>query len=163
MWALSYPGEPQTLAEVSLEHIGLTLLDLETSFYTPDNALAQRLKTTGARAKSLQDADYIFFSQLVEDDLGTLEHAKRGDMLYPDCAATLILQASFEAGTNLQLTGPGIETHTVLQIDGIPTEFWQLRNKTRHYPLGWDVVLTDGTQLVGIPRSTTVTITGEVG
>ncbi|MEM7735702.1 MAG: phosphonate C-P lyase system protein PhnH [Deinococcota bacterium] len=166
MWALSYPGEAQALADASLEHttleyIGLTLLDLETSFYTPDNALEERLKVTGARAKHLQDADYLFYSHLTEDDLEGLEHAKRGDMLYPDRAATIILQASFGSGTTLQLTGPGIETSTALKVDGIPAAFWQLRNKTRHYPLGWDVVLVDGVQVVGIPRSTAVTIIGE--
>ncbi|MEZ4634961.1 MAG: hypothetical protein R2856_08315 [Caldilineaceae bacterium] len=55
MWALSHPGRRQPLPDavtdpnVALHVIGETLLDLETTFYTPDLSLAYALRQTTAR------------------------------------------------------------------------------------------------------------------
>lgn len=158
MWAQSYPGEAQATPHTTLEAIGETLLDLETSFYTPDDALAAALRRTGAKAKALREAEYLFFPTLTEDKLTSLRGAQRGDLLYPDRSATLVLGCHFGQGAHLRLSGPGIETATTLTVGGLPLAFWALRNETRAFPLGWDVFLSDGAKIVGVPRSTEVTM-----
>ncbi len=153
MWALSYPGEKQSTQYANPKAIGQTLLDLETSFFTTDKALKKDLQLTTAKLKTLEQANYLFFSKLEELDVKALKGAKCGDLLYPDHSATIILNCQFDEGVRLQLTGPGIETQNTITISTIPESFWQLRNKMRNYPLGWDVFLSDGKSIVGIPRS----------
>lgn len=154
LWGLSYPGRLQTSEHASLAAIGSSLLDLETSFFTPDAALHGALAQTGARAKEPSAADYLFYPSLTDADLEALKAAKRGELLYPDRAATFILSATFGTGTALRLQGPGLAAPLSVQVAGVPVAFWTLRNRTRNYPLGWDVFLSDGTQLLGLPRST---------
>ncbi len=54
MWALSYPGRAQILPAAvapgqAFAAIGAALLDLETSYYTPDAALEIALRRTTSR------------------------------------------------------------------------------------------------------------------
>lgn len=157
MWSLSYPGEKQATKHANLVAIGQTLLDLETSFFTTDDALKKELIRTTSKAKNIIQADYLLFPSLSENDIEQLEQAKRGDLIHPDKSACIILTCKFDKGTFLKLTGPGIETETSV-ISSIPKAFWILRNKTQNYPLGWDVFLCDGQNIIGIPRSSKVTL-----
>ncbi len=75
-------------------------------------------------------------------------------MLFPDRAATLLIGCQIGAGTPLTLSGPGVNGSVTLQVSGLSTAFWELRNRTRRYPLGWDIFLVDGAQVIGLPRST---------
>lgn len=156
MWAFSYPGRIQTLpAGDSFEAIAMALLDLETSLFTPDGSLAAHLATTGARALTPERAAYHFYPELTTDALRDIERANPGTMLYPDDGATLIIGAQLGSGTTLTLTGPGIPKQQVVQVGGIPSEFWALRSQW-HFPMGWDIYLIDGVQALGLPRSTKV-------
>ena len=155
MWALSYPGEKQQTAHATLASIGEALLDLETSFYTSDEPLARTFLLTTAKAKPIAQADYLFFSSLNDETIALFKELKRGNLLYPDHAATLIIACQFAEGSSLELSGPGIETRTTLR-NNLPLSFWQMRNQMRNYPLGWDVFLCDGQAIVGIPRTTEV-------
>jgi len=156
LWGLAYPGRLQTSEHAGLGAIGSSLLDLETSFYTPDAGLHAVLARTGARAKGPSEADYLLYPRLDEADLGALRGAKRGELLYPDRAATLILGATFGTGTALRLRGPGLAEPWRVQVAGVPQGFWHVRNHARAYPLGWDVFLSDGAGVLGLPRSTDV-------
>ncbi len=158
MWALSYPGRAQTLpSREPLVAIGVALLDLETSYYTPNSALDSLLRQTTALPAPIASADYIFYPALTAADLDTLRQASIGDMLFPDRAATLILGCSFDnVGITLKLSGPGIKASTTVRVGGLPIAFWQLREQSRCYPLGWDIFLVDGDQVIGIPRSSTL-------
>jgi alpha-D-ribose 1-methylphosphonate 5-triphosphate synthase subunit PhnH len=158
MWSLSYPGRAHALENASLEKIAHTLLDLEVSYYTPNETLGSDLRATGAKAKPILEADFLFYPSLTVDDVAELYTAKRGNSLYPDDAATLIIRANFNRGAMVSLSGPGIKSRQRLQAD-IPATFWQVRNETRHYPLGWDVIFCGESMVVGIPRSTQVEIT----
>ncbi|MCB0113928.1 MAG: phosphonate C-P lyase system protein PhnH, partial [Caldilineaceae bacterium] len=95
MWALSHPGRRQPLPDavtdpnVALHVIGETLLDLETTFYTPDLSLAYALRQTTARDDAPESAAYHFYPHVDALSLSTIELAPAGDMLYPDRAATL--------------------------------------------------------------------------
>lgn len=159
MWALSYPGRIQTLpagAGLPLQVIGETLLDLETSFYTPDDALSEVLAHSGARALEPDRAAYHFYPQLNEEALAVMRFASTGTMLYPDQAATLIIGCTLGVGQPYELTGPGIQGNAQLQVSGIHEDFWMMREGANRYPLGWDIFLADGLRIVGLPRTTQI-------
>lgn len=153
MWSLSYPTRPHTLPPGDPLHlIGHALLDLETSFYTPDIALMQALHRTGARATRPSTAAYHFYAQLDDAALRTMSEANVGHISYPDTSATLVIAASFTGGARYRLSGPGIQGNTVI-APALPREFWKQRAQSR-FPLGWDVFLVEGSRVIGLPRST---------
>lgn len=159
MWALTHPGTQQRLPgdvsayPASFLAIGDTLLDLEASYHTPDTSLAAELARTTARQDTLERAEYLFYPSLAESMLPELKNALAGTMQFPDRSATIIIGCTFGAGPRVKLTGPGIETANVFEIQGIPTGFWALRESVRRYPLGWDLFLVSGGNVIGIPRS----------
>ncbi|MFB9991598.1 phosphonate C-P lyase system protein PhnH [Deinococcus oregonensis] len=156
MQALAMPGQVQHLPPNpnALAQISETLVDLETTFFTPDPTLHLSLLGTGALPESASQANYLFFPQVDEAALDLIAQASRGDMLYPDRAATLILATDF-AGLVRGWTGPGIQGKRAVSL-GLPEGFWTLRSEAVVYPLGWDVFLVSGTQVLGLPRSTNV-------
>ncbi len=161
MWALSYPGRVYTLPEGEPPYhlIGETLLDLETSVYTPDLALAGVLTRHGARQLPPETAAYHFYPTLTADACEPVRAASIGTLLYPDRAATLIIGAdlSAETGEPFTLTGAGINGEMTVHINGVHPDLWALRESRRRYPLGWDMFLIDGRRVMGLPRSTTIT------
>lgn len=167
MWAFSYPGRvyrlPQTgsdQAEAQLSAVADTLLDLETSYYSPDAALQTMLAATGARALPPTAAAYQFYLHVDSGALAAMQQASVGSMLYPDEAATLIMGGcTFGSGdTALTLTGPGINGVTRLMLGGLPAAFWELRARAARFPLGWDIYLLAGHDVIGLPRSTKIEI-----
>lgn len=178
MWTFSYPARAYRLdAAYPMRAIADCLLDLEASYFTNDEALAVHLRRTTARHESVERADYVFIPKLTDEGLPALRAAKIGSMLFPDQAATLIVGCTALGGqpahdlsfnpsqnppngnaTRLKLSGAGIQGTAEVSVSGIPTAFWELRNQTRRYPLGWDVYLVAGDSLIGIPRSTTLTV-----
>jgi alpha-D-ribose 1-methylphosphonate 5-triphosphate synthase subunit PhnH len=157
MWAFSYPGRIYTLpAGDPLDSIATTLLDLETSFFTPDATLTTQLARTSARALPPETAAYHFYPDFNVDLFEHIQRASRGSMLFPDEAATLIVGCAFGMGTTLRLTGPGIAGEQTISAT-LPEAFWALRAQA-HFPMGWDIYLLDGTHLIGLPRSTHITI-----
>jgi alpha-D-ribose 1-methylphosphonate 5-triphosphate synthase subunit PhnH len=179
MWALSYPGQVGELPVTANTRdacvlIGQALLDLEATFFTPDSALAAQLIRTGARRAAVEQAAYHFYPEayyfhpeLAELDLpganlAYLDQAPVGTLLYPDRAATIIVACELGHGLPLTLSGPGIPTTAVVRVAGLPPTFWVLRAAKISYPLGIDLFLVDGPQMLGLPR-TTVVATVETG
>jgi alpha-D-ribose 1-methylphosphonate 5-triphosphate synthase subunit PhnH len=169
--ALSNPGHLFTLPGISLatrqacQQIGFTLLDLETSFYSPDPALANVLLQSGARPLSVANAAYLFFPEsaafappALAQTLADVERAAVGTITDPDDGATLIIGCRLGEGVLLRLQGPGIQHSSEVRVAGLPLEFWQLRLAKISYPLGIDLFLVDGGQVVGLPRSTMIEI-----
>lgn len=160
LWALSYPGRPQRLPTSGLAAFGLigaTLVDLETGFFTPDPTLAAELALTGGRSLPPDQAPYQFYPRLTSDDLPMLAAAPVGTYRDPDLGATLVLGCRLDDGPSLVLRGPGVAQPRTLQVGGLPGELWALR-QTLGYPRGWDIVLLDGDQMVGLPRTTSVEV-----
>ncbi|MDX2163187.1 MAG: phosphonate C-P lyase system protein PhnH [bacterium] len=155
MWSFSYPGRVYSLPDgkTAVESIAETLLDLETSFYTPDSALEPALSRHSARSLPPQTAAYHFYPHLRTADMETVESASIGTLLYPDRAATLFIGCTLDAGETLTLSGPGVNGSLSVHVSGLPDEFWALREKRRRYPLGWDMYLIDDLRVIGLPRS----------
>jgi alpha-D-ribose 1-methylphosphonate 5-triphosphate synthase subunit PhnH len=156
MGSLSTPGRIYDLPNGdALDLIADALLDLETSWYTQNHKLGERLTQTGARALTADTAAYHFYTGAI--DLHAVAQAHIGTMLYPDSAATLIITCDFHLGEppTQVWTGPGIKGahHSSL---GMSSEFWTLRERNT-YPLGWDVIFTDGRRVMGLPRTTRIT------
>ena len=171
MWSLSYPGRISPLpanihaalgVRGDMLVIGLTLLDLETSFFASEDALAFELDNTGAREKPIDRAAYIFFPQLRADDLHLIEQVSVGDPVYPDRGATLIIGCDFESANpvELELSGPGINGTQLTRIGGVPYGFWSLRHQLMKYPLGFDIFFVGNGQIMGLPRTTQVAVYG---
>jgi alpha-D-ribose 1-methylphosphonate 5-triphosphate synthase subunit PhnH len=159
MWALSYPGRIQQLpdSDNSFLLIGDTLLDIETSFYTPRDDWKTPLGRNGAKALPPESAAYHFYPVLDDTALKTIEQAAIGTMLYPDIAATLIIGCTLGQGMDVAfLQGPGINGQQSFSVDGLPAAFWTLRESAARFPLGWDVFFVDGRQVIGLPRSSQV-------
>ena len=156
MWALSYPGRVHHLPDSvhAFTLIAETLLDLETSYFTPDESIQAVLASTGAHVRSASDAAYHFYQQITENSLSDIRQASVGTMLYPDTAATLIIGCTLNSGIEFVLSGPGVNGQQAIQIGGLPDAYWELRETACKFPLGWDVFLVDGQQVIGLPRST---------
>lgn len=159
MLALSYPGQlfPLPPSPQPLFLLGEVLVDLETRFYTPETLLRRLLLDTGARPVEPAEADYLFFSSVDEASLAPIAQAGRGDLLYPDRAATLVLGTGAD-GPALRWTGPGIKGERMVRLGGLPEGFWRLRRQALHYPLGWDVFFVLGKEVLGLPRTTSVEV-----
>jgi alpha-D-ribose 1-methylphosphonate 5-triphosphate synthase subunit PhnH len=157
MWSFSYPGAAHTLPDDGdpFALIAHALLDLETSAFSPDPALAALLSSTGARALPPETAAYHFYPAWDDAALDALARASIGTLSYPDSAATIIAPGHFGSGTAFTLTGAGIDGARTLHLDGVPDALWTLRARAR-FPLGWDVILIDGRSTIGIPRSTCI-------
>lgn len=164
MWALSHPGRIQYLPDSAASFpdnflaIGEALLDLETSFYSPDPFLADELERTTAQPVSAARARYHFYPMLTEETLKDIAQASPGEMLYPDRSASLIMGCTLESGNRYRIGGPGIQGVTTIQLDGVPAEIWELRSQVGQYPLGWDLFFVDGNQVLGLPRTTLIEI-----
>ncbi len=161
MWALSYPGRIHDIGGAAHTHdtfsaIGAALLDLETSFFTPDKTLADELLRSGARHLPASEAAYHFYPALDGAALASITQANIGTMLRPDEGATLIIGCAFASGSTFSLAGPGIQTTQEIRLGGIPARFWGLRERAIRYPLGWDVYLIDHGHVIGLPRTTQV-------
>lgn len=157
MWSLSYPGRVYEIPDANpFTAIAHTLLDLETTFFTLDVDLAGQLAATGARELPVDEAAYHFYPDLHE--LDTVQRASAGTMLFPDRAATLVIGCRLESGQSLRLSGPGVDGQRSVQVGGLPSGFWSLRQKVNQYPLGWDIYLIDGQRVIGLPRTTMVEV-----
>jgi alpha-D-ribose 1-methylphosphonate 5-triphosphate synthase subunit PhnH len=160
LWAFSYPGRRFSLPVDGLGAFGAiaeALVDLETSYYTDDAELQPTLLRTGGRARPVEAAMYQFYPALGDTGIRLLE-APAGSYAYPDEAATLVIGCTLGAGRALRLNGPGIHGVAHLWLDDIPDWFWPLREQVCRYPLGWEVVLVSGDQLVGLPRTTHIEV-----
>ena len=82
-------------------------------------------------------------------DLAPVSRFAIGTDQYPDRAATLIVEVLTLAATGHRLTGPGIQTDALLSLP--ETAAFQTNHAL--FPLGFDTILTCGTQVAGLPRS----------
>jgi alpha-D-ribose 1-methylphosphonate 5-triphosphate synthase subunit PhnH len=156
MWALSRPGLPRSLPETGLAQVIETLIDLECAVHFDDEALRTLAARPGATLTTPDRADHLFLSAAPTPDL--LHTLRMGSDLHPEEGATLVCPASFGTGPRLRLTGPGCDGPVEVRIDGPTPAFWAERARVMRYPMGVDLLLIDGDQVIGLPRSTTVEV-----
>lgn len=89
-------------------------------------------------------------------DLMPLEQYRTGTADYPDQSVTLVVLHQGLTAHGITLRGPGIEKTSQLNLpDAALLDF----NAAR-FPLGIDMVLTEGSRLAAVPRSTRRAETG---
>jgi alpha-D-ribose 1-methylphosphonate 5-triphosphate synthase subunit PhnH len=175
--ALSRPGRLQTLqasdglqapAPLSrgLTALLLTLLDTETSLHlagplASDAAWMYCRFHTGVQ---LAEAKHAGFIAMRASD-ASLQGLHLGSDEAPQHGATLIVDtgslALDRSTAGLRLSGPGIEHEQRMGLCGLPLSFWQQRIAMQAlFPRGVDLLLVCGSQLLGVPRSTLITIEG---
>ena len=82
-----------------------------------------------------------------------------GTASYPDRSATLLLPVDdLRAGAALQLRGPGIESTITIAPSGLPDDFQAaMTANAKLFPLGFDLLLLCGSEVIGLPRTTRIT------
>ncbi len=147
------PLAPATMA------LALTLLDADTRVWLDPGADTEAVRAAlrfHCGAPLVGDPGAADFA-LVADGARCppLDRFGIGDDQYPDQSATVILQAqALDGGQRVTLRGPGVDGATTFGPRGLPADFaarWAANHAL--YPLGVDLFLTAGRQLVGLPRS----------
>lgn len=82
----------------------------------------------------------------------------QGEDRYPDRSATLIVQCTaLDGGTPVEIEGPGIRGQRAVAPRGVGADFWSdVAQNASRYPLGVDLMLVCGHELLCLPRSTRV-------
>ncbi|SHE94981.1 alpha-D-ribose 1-methylphosphonate 5-triphosphate synthase subunit PhnH [Desulfacinum infernum DSM 9756] len=166
--AMSYPGRilrltppahvPEGLCEASWSVL-LTLADHAVSLWTdlPEGAPAResiRAHCGSPATERPVDADLALITRPME--AGAAYDFRLGTEKRPELGATLVIQTdTLSAGEGFALSGPGIRKEAFLKVTGVPESFWLWRRSLENrYPLGVDLILTCGTSLAAIPRTT---------
>lgn len=165
--AMTRPGLPVVLDEhAGLDGVNsaaasvlLTLLDFDTLLYLDAPYRGGpipnwvRFHTNSQITENLSEADFALLAAAPGADV--LSRARQGDPKYPDRSATFILQVpSLTGGEAKSLEGPGIDGSVSIAVDGLDADFWHgWQLNTRRFPLGVDVLICAGSQVMGLPRT----------
>lgn len=114
---------------------------------------------TGARLVEEKSACQFAFLEAVTTRL-TFNAFALGSQDYPDRSTTLVLELpSLTGGPELVLRGPGIKEQMVIAPCGLPESFLlQWQENHQQFPRGIDLILTSGRDLIGLPRSCTISL-----
>lgn len=168
--ALATPGRIQAVEPRSGVPAGLSpamtalllaLVDVDTPVWLPqgvDAAVKGFLRFHCACPLVDDPAQARFVAVPAGFQAPALSSCNAGDPAYPDLSCTLLIEvASLDKGQPVTLSGPGIEHTQSLPVTGLDAAFWtQWRENHRRFPLGVDVLLTQGVQVCGLPRTTRV-------
>lgn len=167
MDALSRPGEirtpdvalkPPSPLDPAMAAIALALLDFETSFWLPTTASDAgswiRFHTGARISPRPETAEFVLVPAGAA--VPPLETLMLGTDEEPHRSATLVLGVrGFGTGTEVALSGPGIPDVRQLAIDGLPARVIAERMSVLQlFPRGLDIVLTAGSALAALPRTT---------
>ncbi|MBZ8119912.1 phosphonate C-P lyase system protein PhnH [Roseovarius sp. LXJ103] len=132
----------------------LTLCDTETPIY-----LAGDMDCEAARAWLAFHTGAPFvgparcmFAVGEWDSLAPLTVYPIGTSEYPDRSATLIVDCSELDASGATLMGPGIKDQATLSLPEVDA----FQENRKLFPLGLDFILTSGSRLAALPRSTEV-------
>jgi len=143
----------------------LMLFDTEVKFKVCSEREAEVAKLinqlTYAKAAEVEKADYILvLNDAKPEDLEKVfRMAYPGDLLDPHKAATIIIEAdSVSNDRGLTLTGPGIKKERFINVKTTADRWVDLRvEKNSEYPLGIDLIFTDGDDnILCLPRTTQI-------
>lgn len=169
MDALATPGEIVSVSAsldppAGLGHamaaVTLALCDFETKLFISDaigrDAVSVdylRFHTDTVLTSNRQDAQFALLDARAEDVVLAAFH--QGTPEYPDRSTTLVVEvADLRGGAELLLTGPGLKSGRGIAPQSLPPNFIaQWAQNRAHFPLGVDLVLTAGSELLALPRS----------
>ncbi len=168
--ALARPGTPYATARltpppnlpVSAAAALLTLLDLETRLWLQpgqwdDTVDWVQFHTGCAIVDAPNQADFaVVHSLTTAPDLTAF---RWGTAAYPEDSTSLFLLTSVELPPQVMTwRGPGIQDSTLVKLS-LPLTFWQQwQSMTTHYPQGVDAWICTQDKVLGLPRTTQVTL-----
>jgi len=130
--------------------IALALFSGDSAYYLSENeaTVANFIQREAAsKPVSAEHADFLILTDV--NQIEGLQKASTGSLSYPDLGATVVLQvkaispAPLANSLRLTLTGPGIESETVVFVLGASEVFFAtLQDRNAEFPLGVDVFLT---------------------
>jgi alpha-D-ribose 1-methylphosphonate 5-triphosphate synthase subunit PhnH len=174
MDALANPGQVQALSAPlespaglapELAAVALTMCDHDTNVWLDPDLMESeavlawlRFHTAAPLTTDPSLAQFALVSSA--DALPALEQFALGTDQYPDRSTTIALSVpSLTGGTDLTLRGPGIDDHMHISPQGLPSEFLaQWANNRGEFPRGVDLLLVSGSQVLGLPRTTRITM-----
>lgn len=142
------------------EAVALTLCDFETPVWLcgacAGAAAWLRFHCGAPLAAAPAAARFAFAAGIA--DLPELAAFELGSDEFPDRSATLVLEvASLDGPDRVSLSGPGIAGTQSLAVAGIDRAFWRARAALAPlFPRGLDLILTCGTRVAALPRTTRV-------
>lgn len=151
--------------------VGFALLNADVSFFVDgtESAVATRylLVNTSSRPVDAREADFVFAAGSASAML--VESMKKGSLPYPEEGATLVLHVTSlatepqglgygDGGLALALHGPGVPGERTFFARGLNATLVEaVQQSNIEFPLGVDVILTDGDGRVAcIPRSSRI-------
>lgn len=120
---------------------------------------------TGAKTSVIEKADFVI---LMDPEQLSETNVRLGTPSYPETGATVIVQvegispAPMPDSLRLRLTGPGIETETIVFVTGASPAFFEARHGLNvEFPIGFDLFVTcdslsAGPCVLALPRTTRV-------
>lgn len=167
--AMSHPGTIVDLAmtlspppplDVATAAVALTLADYETALWLDDGAagpaVADYLRFHCGCPLTRRCEEALFAIVATPAAMPPLESFQAGSDDYPDRSTTLIIQLpALGGGEAWRLRGPGIQEIATFSPAGLPSPFrsW-VRENHALFPRGVDLILTSGSSLAALPRST---------
>ena len=151
----------------ALAAAALTLCDLDTpvwlgpGFDTDAVRGWLRFHTGAPLAADAATADFVLLDAAA--GLPPLDRFSLGSDAAPERGATLLVQVPTLAGdAAMTWRGPGIREAVAMPFCGLPAGFWQARAAlSGAFPRGLDLYLCTGNDVIGLPRSTSITLTTE--
>lgn len=153
-------GVPEGLSP-AMTALLLTLVDVDTPLWLPESVGADTLAFLRFHCGCpIVPSPSLARFAAVPAGLAApaLSSCHPGDPAYPDLSTTLLIEVdALDSGPQVVLSGPGIESRQTLSAAGLPGGFWrEWRINHQRFPLGVDVLLTQGRRICGLPRSTRV-------
>ena len=176
MDALANPGLMQSLdtdmaptdglsAELAAVALSLcdpdTLVWLDPSLAATDAIVAWlRFKTGAPLTDDPARAAFALVSDVTQ--LPALDRFALGSAEYPDTSTTIaVALPSLSGGPSLTLRGPGINGTRTIAPAGLPADFVaQWADNRELFPRGIDLLLVADTAVIGLPRTTRITMEG---
>lgn len=132
------------------------LVDNTVSLHDVTRGLSQReWNFLQARQEPVDTADFILASGAERPEftpaVGSLESPEKG-------ATLIVAVARLGRGSQrISCTGPGIEDRHTFQVQGVCPQWIQVREKwNAWFPLGVDMYLVDHSQILALPRTTSI-------
>lgn len=141
--------------------ISLSLFDFEASVWIeePYQSLLKRYLHFHSGCQVTEQAELADFA-LLSGNSGQLDlfSFKQGSEESPELSTTLLIHVDdLNSGSEVLVSGPGNLRPRSLKVTGLVASFWsQWKEQHEMFPLGVDVILASGSQLVALPRTALV-------
>ncbi|MEH2512980.1 alpha-D-ribose 1-methylphosphonate 5-triphosphate synthase subunit PhnH [Nitrobacteraceae bacterium AZCC 1564] len=169
MNAMARPGSIHTIAEAvkapsmmmpATAAVALALFDHDTPIWLDRDFAGEMDMASWLRfqtgAPLTADASQAAFALIAKGSaLPDFETFAPGTPEYPDRSTTLVVQVeTLTAGDPIALSGPGIQGTSSLRAGALPQDFVaRMQSNRALFPLGVDLLLVSGNDLVALPRS----------